>query len=60
MGQERRVALSSIRAPRVGNPRRGVEDEPWAVEAKEALRKMVIGKPVKVHDVNSFHVKGEG
>lgn len=48
MGQERRLALSSIRAPRVGNPRRGVEDEPWAVEAKEALRKLVIGKTVKV------------
>ena len=48
VGQERRVALSSIRAPRVGNPRRGVEDEPWAVEAKEALRKLAIGKTVKV------------
>lgn len=48
VGQERRLALSSIRAPRVGNPRRGVEDEPWAVESKEALRKLVIGKPVKV------------
>ncbi|CAN0457890.1 unnamed protein product, partial [Hapterophycus canaliculatus] len=47
-GQERRLALSSIRAPRVGNPRRGVEDEPWAVEAKEALRKLAIGKSVKV------------
>ncbi|CAN0592253.1 unnamed protein product, partial [Laminaria digitata] len=48
VGQERRLALSSIRAPRVGNPRRGVEDEPWAVEAREALRKMVIGRSVKV------------
>lgn len=48
VGQERRLALSSIRAPRVGNPRRNVEDEPWAVEAKEALRKLAIGKTVKV------------
>lgn len=48
VGQERRLALSSIRAPRVGNPRRGVEDEPWAVDSKEALRKMAIGKQVKV------------
>lgn len=48
IGEERRVALSSIKAPRMGNPRRGVEDEPWAAESKEALRKMVIGKPVKV------------
>lgn len=48
VGQERRLALSSIRAPRVGNSRRGVEDEPWAVESKEALRKLVIGKQVKV------------
>ncbi|CAN0573327.1 unnamed protein product, partial [Ectocarpus sp. 12 AP-2014] len=47
-GQERRLALSSIRAPRMGNPRRGVEDEPWAVESKEALRKLAIGKQVKV------------
>ncbi|CAM9480909.1 unnamed protein product, partial [Ectocarpus fasciculatus] len=48
VGQERRLALSSIRAPRMGNPRRGVEDEPWAVESKEALRKLAIGKQVKV------------
>lgn len=48
VGQERRLALSSIRAPRVGKPRRAVDDEPWAVESKEALRKLVIGKPVKV------------
>lgn len=48
MGEERRLALSSIRAPRMGNPRRGVEDEPWANESKEALRKLVIGKSVKV------------
>lgn len=46
--RERRLALSSVRAPRVGNPRRNVDDEPWAVESKEALRKLTIGKPVQV------------
>lgn len=46
--RERRLALSSVRAPRVGNPRRSVEDEPWAVESKEALRKLTIGKSVRV------------
>lgn len=48
VGQERRLALSSVRAPRMGNPRRGVDDEPWALESKDALRKLAIGKTVKV------------
>lgn len=35
-GVERRVNLSSIRAPRMGG--RDRQPEPWAVEAKEFLR----------------------
>jgi staphylococcal nuclease domain-containing protein 1 len=45
---ERRVNLSSIRAPRMGNERRGQKSEPWAVEAKEFLRQRCIGSTVKV------------
>ena len=30
-GEERRICLSSIRAPRIGNARRGAPDEPFAV-----------------------------
>ncbi|CAM9546987.1 unnamed protein product, partial [Discosporangium mesarthrocarpum] len=47
-GVERRIALSSVRGPKVGNPRRGVPDEPRAADSKEFLRKLVIGKTVKV------------
>ena len=47
-GVERRVHLASVRAPRVGNERRGVKAEPWAVEAKEFLRKRCVGKPCRV------------
>ena len=47
-GGERRLALSSVRAPRMGNPRRSVDDEPWAFESKDMLRKLAIGKSVRV------------
>ena len=45
---ERRVTMSSIRAPRLGNERRGIKPEPWAHEAKEFLRARCVGKTVKV------------
>ena len=47
-GTEKRVTLSSIRAPRLGNARRGAPDEPCAAEGKEALRARVIGRTVRV------------
>lgn len=40
---ERRISLSSLRCPRMGR-----EPEPYAAEAKEALRRLVIGKKVLV------------
>ncbi|KAL0028628.1 hypothetical protein WJX79_006551, partial [Trebouxia sp. C0005] len=46
-GQERRVNLSSIRAPRLG--RKGEKPEDWATEAKEFLRQRLIGKEVSVN-----------
>ncbi|KAI3435969.1 hypothetical protein D9Q98_002027 [Chlorella vulgaris] len=45
-GVERRVVLSSIRAPRMGT--RDRQPEPWAVEGKEFLRQRLIGKEVSV------------
>jgi len=45
-GAERRVLLSSIRAPRAATKERAAE--PWGVEAKEFLRHRLIGKPVSV------------
>jgi staphylococcal nuclease domain-containing protein 1 len=47
-GAERRVTMSSIRAPKMGNERRGIKPEPWAHEAKEFLRTRCVGKRVKV------------
>lgn len=47
-GAERRVFLSSIRAPRVG--RRNEKPEPYAVEAKEFLRNRLIGAQGMVPD----------
>lgn len=43
---ERRVNLSSIRAPKIGNPRREEKPAPYAREAKEFLRTRLIGKQV--------------
>jgi staphylococcal nuclease domain-containing protein 1 len=43
-----RVSLASIRSPRLGSEVAHRPDEPFAVECKERLRVMTIGKPVKV------------
>lgn len=45
---ERRVCLSSIRSPKIGNPRREEKPAPYAREAKEFLRQKLIGKQVLV------------
>lgn len=45
---ERRVNLSSIRCPKIGNPRRDEKPAPYAREAKEFLRTRLIGKQVWV------------
>ena len=37
LSSQRRVNLASVRAPRLGNAKKGVAGEPWAEEAKEAL-----------------------
>ncbi|KAF2454189.1 hypothetical protein BDY21DRAFT_291735 [Lineolata rhizophorae] len=44
-GGERRVNLSSVRQPKPSDPKQA----PWGPEAKEFLRKRLIGKHVKVH-----------
>jgi hypothetical protein len=46
-GAERRVFLSSIRAPRIG--RREEKSEPYAAEAKEFLRNRLIGEELPAH-----------
>lgn len=47
-GESKRFYLASVSAPRLGNVRKGVADEDFAAEAKEFLRKKLIGKKVKV------------
>jgi staphylococcal nuclease domain-containing protein 1 len=44
-GNDRRVNLSSVRQPKPSDPKQG----PWQAEAKEFLRKKLIGKHVKFH-----------
>lgn len=48
-GPERRVNLSSIRARKMGNPRRDEKPEAYAREAKEFLRQRLIGQQVSLH-----------
>ena len=48
LSSQRRVNLASVRSPRLGNAKKNVADEPWAVEAKEALLRLCAGKPVRV------------
>ncbi|KAF5189090.1 Staphylococcal nuclease domain-containing protein [Thalictrum thalictroides] len=45
---ERRVNLSSIRSPKMGNPRRNEKPAPYAREAREFLRTHLIGRQVDV------------
>ncbi|TKY60512.1 Staphylococcal nuclease domain-containing protein 1 [Spatholobus suberectus] len=45
---ERRVNLSSIRCPKMGNPRRDEKPAPYAREAKEFLRTRLIDRQVNV------------
>ncbi|XP_044493022.1 ribonuclease TUDOR 1-like [Mangifera indica] len=45
---ERRVNLSSIRCPKIGNPRKDEKPAPYAKEAREFLRTRLIGKQVNV------------
>ncbi|XP_024969430.1 ribonuclease TUDOR 1-like [Cynara cardunculus var. scolymus] len=45
---ERRVNLSSIRCPKLGNPRREEKPAPYAREAREFLRTRLIGRQVQV------------
>ncbi|KAJ7945200.1 Ribonuclease [Quillaja saponaria] len=45
---EQRVNLSSIRCPKIGNPRRDEKPAPYAREAREFLRTRLIGRQVNV------------
>ncbi|KAG8638569.1 ribonuclease TUDOR 1 [Manihot esculenta] len=45
---ERRVNLSSIKCPKMGNPRRDEKPENYAREAKDFLRRRLIGQQVNV------------
>ena len=44
----KKVSLASVRAPRLGSANLKREDEPYALECKERLRSLAIGKSVKV------------
>ncbi|KAK1933976.1 Ribonuclease TUDOR 1 [Phytophthora citrophthora] len=46
--QEKRIYLSSLRAPRLGNARRNEPNAPYAGEAKEFLRNRAIAKTVHI------------
>eukprot|EP00002_Diphylleia_rotans_P002819 TRINITY_DN1181_c0_g1_i6.p1 TRINITY_DN1181_c0_g1~~TRINITY_DN1181_c0_g1_i6.p1 ORF type:complete len:883 (+),score=226.48 TRINITY_DN1181_c0_g1_i6:92-2740(+) len=45
----KRINLSSIRAPKLGNAKRKEKDAPYAWESREFLRTRLIGKQVNVH-----------
>lgn len=48
LNNSRRFYLASVLAPRVANPRANQNAQPWSSEAKEYLRKKLIGKKVRV------------
>jgi staphylococcal nuclease domain-containing protein 1 len=54
-GVEKRVSLSSVRQPKPSDPKQ----QPWGAEAKEFLRKKLIGKHVKCQ-INGRRAATEG
>lgn len=46
--EEKRIYLSSLRAPRLGNARRNEPNAPYAADAKEYLRQRSISKNVRI------------
>jgi staphylococcal nuclease domain-containing protein 1 len=46
-GNSHRITLASIAAPRLGNRRREVPDQPWSVQAREFTRAALIGTKVR-------------
>ena len=58
-GAERRIGLASVRAPRVGNVRRGEPPTAAGLAAKEFLRASLIGRPVAV-DLEYVRTTGGG
>lgn len=57
--QRIRINLTNVKARSMGNFAKNEEAQPWAFEAKEALRKKAIGKNVKVKVDNVRNVKTE-
>ena len=43
-----KISLASVRAPRIGNEKLGKPDEPYAIECKDRLRQLTVGKSAKV------------
>ncbi|KAI8325459.1 hypothetical protein GQ54DRAFT_217579 [Martensiomyces pterosporus] len=44
---ERTLGLAYIQAPHLGNAKKGIPDEPFALESREFLRRRVVSKAVK-------------
>ncbi len=58
--EERRVFMAGIRAPNMPTPANPERGQPYAWEAKEHLRKMLVGKQVEVElEYTKTPVKGE-
>ncbi|KAL7747929.1 hypothetical protein RI367_006676 [Sorochytrium milnesiophthora] len=45
-GKEQTLSLAFIQAPRFGSQKKGTEDEPFAFQARDTLRKTILGKPI--------------
>lgn len=58
-GRQLRINLTNLKAKSIGNPVKNEEAQPWAFEAKELLRKKIIGKKLKVKVDNIRNVVTE-
>lgn len=54
-----KISMTNLKARTIGNPFKHEESQPWAFEAKEHLRKKVIGQKLMVKIDNIRSVKTE-
>lgn len=59
-GITKRLFLASLRAPALGNAKKGTTDAPWSIDAREFLRKLIIGKKVEVEVEYARKIPAEG
>ncbi|MCQ2819654.1 MAG: thermonuclease family protein [archaeon] len=59
-GEPTRIFLSNLKAPSFAKPNTNEQDQPWAFQAKEYLRRILVGRKIKcIHDYSKVTQKDD-